>query len=70
MQIATKSVVVVAQQAGLPETVIDRHLDELTFFALRLRKAERKICQNKLRGWALSNNPAKGPVTAVLEECD
>lgn len=70
MKIATKSVITVAEQAGLPPHVIDRHLDELTFFALRLRKAERKVCQNRVRGWALSNNPAKGPVTMALEEHD
>jgi hypothetical protein len=66
--ISTRSVVAMAAEAGLPESIIDRHLDSLCSFALHLQKQERKRCAHKIRGWQHDFSPGKGPVTDILEE--
>jgi len=67
MKVTTKSVITMALDAGLPESLIDRHLDSLCEFALHVRKHERKHCYNKVRGWVHDTNPAKGPVLETFE---
>ncbi|MDD1626197.1 MAG: hypothetical protein LUQ26_01790 [Methylococcaceae bacterium] len=68
MKISTKSVISMAVEAGLPDSLIDRHIEALCSLALHLRKRERKDCYHKVRGWVHDTNPAKGPVVDVLED--
>jgi hypothetical protein len=68
MKIAIKSVQVMAADAGLPETLVDRHIDALCELALRLRTAERKVCQNKIRGWYNDRNLNRAQIFEILED--
>jgi hypothetical protein len=70
MQISVKSVVALAEEAGLPQSLIDRHTDALTHFALRLRMAERRVCRNKLRNWTIDKSISKPPLLEALTEQD
>jgi len=68
MQISTKSVISLAEEAGLPHSLIERHTDALTHFALRLRMAERRVCRNKLRNWTIDKSLSKPPLLEALSE--
>jgi hypothetical protein len=68
MKISVKSVQVMAADAGLPETLIERHMDALCGMALRLRAAERKLCQNKIRGWYNDRNLNKAQLFDILDD--
>jgi hypothetical protein len=70
MQISVKSVVDLATEAGLPPSLIERHTDSLTHFALRLRMAERRVCRNKLRNWTIDKSLSKPPLLEALTEHD
>jgi hypothetical protein len=70
MQISTKSVISLAEEAGLPPSLIERHTDALTHFALRLRMAERRVCKNKLRNWTVDKSLNKPPLLEALTEHD
>ena len=56
-----------AREAGLPESLVERHIDALCELALHIRRHERKQCINSVRGWVHDTNPAKGPVLDILE---
>ena len=68
MRVVVKSVQVMAADAGLPDTLIERHLDALCEMALRLRAAERKHCQNKIRGWYNNHNLNRPQIFEILED--
>jgi len=70
MQISVKSIVDLANEAGLPQSLIDRHMDALTHFALRLRMAERRRCRNQLRNWTIDKSLNKPPLLEALAEHD
>ena len=70
MQISTKSVISLAEEAGLPQSLITRHTDALTHFALRLRRAERRVCRNQLRNWTIDKSLNKPPLLEALAEHD
>ena len=68
MRVSVKSVQVMAADAGLPDTLIERHIDALCGMALRLRAAERKHCQNKIRGWYNNHNLNRPQIFEILED--
>ena len=70
MRVTTKGVSNLALQAGLPESVVDRHIDNMITFALLIAKRERKICKNAIRAWYFDKNMAKPPLFDVLEEIE
>lgn len=70
MRATTRGITRLAQEAGLPDSVIERHIDSMITFALTVAKRERKICKNAIRGWYFSSNVAKPPLFDVLDEAD
>lgn len=51
IEVPVKSVMRLASDAGLPESVIERHFDSLSEIILRAKMQERKKCINTMRGW-------------------
>jgi hypothetical protein len=68
MEISVKSVQVMALESGLPESLVERHLDALCTMALRTRISERKVCLNKIRAWYFSKQVNKPQLFEVLED--
>ena len=51
MKVTIKSVQTIAADAGLPESIVERHIDALCEMILRAKTQERKSCVNNLRNW-------------------
>lgn len=68
MIIKTRSVRQIAKDSGLPEELIERHMDALCEFTFRIAKRERKYCQNKIRSWQFSKDIGKCELFQVLNE--
>jgi hypothetical protein len=66
MKIAVKTVQVMAADAGLPDTIIERHLDALCAMILRAKAQERKTCINNLRHW-FHQKEARPPLHDLLK---
>jgi hypothetical protein len=67
MKISVKSVQTMAADAGLPESIVDRHLEALCEMILRARTQERKTCINNIRGWFHKPSSRKPPLHDLLE---
>lgn len=67
MKIPIKSVQTMAADAGLPESVVDRHIEALCEMILRAKTQERKSCINNLRRWFHSPPNRKPPLHDLLE---
>ena len=68
MRVTTRGVQRLAAEAGIPETLADRHIDGLTTFALLVAKRDRKVCRNAIRAWFFSKDLAKPPLFEILDE--
>lgn len=68
MKISVKSVQVIAMESGLPESVVERHIDALCTMSLRTRISERKVCSTKIKGWYFSREKNKPQLFKVLED--
>ena len=68
--VAVKNVKVTAADAGLPESVVERHMDTLCQMAIRFKSQERKHCKNQLRKWVHESPLDREPLTDILNELD
>jgi hypothetical protein len=68
VQVTTKSVQILAVEVGLPESIIERHMDALCQFALTMRERERKKCQNNIRRWYFDRALNKPQLFQILED--
>jgi hypothetical protein len=68
MQVSVKSIRVMASESGLPESLVERHLDALCALSLRTRASERKLCLNKVKAWYFSSAKNKAPLFEVLND--
>ena len=68
MEVSVKSVQVIALESGLPESLIERHIDALCTMSLRTRLSERKVCLNKIRSWYFNKQINKPQLFEVLED--
>ena len=68
MIIKTRSVRQIAKDSGLPEEIIERHLEALCEFTFRIAKRERKFCRDKIRAWQFSRDIGKCELFKVLDE--
>ncbi len=68
MEVSVKSVQVIALESGLPESLVERHIDALCAMSLRTRLSERKTCLNKIRAWYFSKQVNKPQLFEVLED--
>jgi len=66
MKVTIKSVQTTAADAGLPESIIERHIDALCEMVLRAKTQERKSCINNLRNW-FHQKDSKPPLHDLLE---
>jgi hypothetical protein len=70
MRVTTKGVSRLAAEAGLPDSMVERHLDSLVSLVLLSAKRERKICKQAVRAWYFDKNMGKLPLFEVLEEIE
>ncbi len=70
MRVTTRGVTKLAVEAGLPESLVDRHIDDLITFTLQVVKRERKICKQAIRAWYFDNSLSKPPLFDVLDEIE
>lgn len=68
MKVAVKSVQVVAIESGIPDSLVERHIDALCEMVLRIRQQERKRCQNNIRKWYFNRALNKPQLFEVLED--
>jgi hypothetical protein len=68
MRVTVKGITKIATEAGLPESLIDRHIDALIHFAGVVSNRERKLCKNAIRAWYFDKNVAKVPLFEILDE--
>ena len=68
MKVAVKSVQTMAIEAGLPDSLVERHIDALCELVLRIRQKERKQCQNSIRRWYFDRSLNKPQLFEILEE--
>lgn len=68
MIIKVQSIRQLARDAGLPEEIIERHMDALCEFAFCVAKRERKFCKDKIRAWQFSKELGKCELFQVLNE--
>jgi len=68
MKIAVKSVQELAIEAGLPESIVERHLDALCHIAIAMRERERRWCKNRLRRWYFDKALNKPQLFEALED--
>lgn len=59
-----------ALEAGLPESVIDRHINALVSFAMEMANRERNVCKRAVRAWYFNKDPAKPRLFDVLNDVD
>lgn len=67
VEIPVKSVQAIAQASGLPDSLIDRHLDSLCEMALRCKALERKQCKSRIRAWYFNKEVNKPQLFEVLD---
>lgn len=70
MRVTTKGVSRLATEAGLPESMVDRHMDALISLVLMTAKRERKICKQAVRAWYFDKSMGKLPLFEVLEDIE
>jgi len=68
MIIKVQSIRQLAGDAGLPEEIVERHMDALCEFAFRVAKRERKFCKDRIRAWQFSRDLGKCELFQVLDE--
>jgi hypothetical protein len=68
MEVSVKSVQIIATESGLPESLVERHIDALCTMTLRTRISERKMCLNKVRAWYFNRSTNKPQLFEVLED--
>lgn len=68
MKVAVKSVLTMAVEAGLPNSLVERHVDELCELVIRARQKERTLCQNNIRKWYFDRSLNKVQLFEILED--
>ena len=68
MKTSVKSVQVIALESGIPESIVERYLDNFCTMTLRIRKSERRICLNKIKAWYFNNSKNKPQLFEILDE--
>ncbi len=68
MRVTTRGVSRLAIEAGIPESIIDRHSDSFVTLALLIAKRERKICKQAIRAWYFDKSLNRPALFDVLEE--
>lgn len=68
MKVTTRAVRDLARNAGIPEEMIERHLDMLISFTFAVAHRERKACRAQLRKWIHTDSIVKPPLLDVLKE--
>jgi len=59
-----------ALAAGLPESVVERHIDSLIAFALEMAKRERNVAKRTVRAWYFSKDAAKPRLFELFDSVD
>lgn len=70
MKATIKGITNLATACGIPESVIDRHINELITFALEVAKRERKLSKRVIRAWYFNKDLTKPPLFDILNDID
>ena len=70
MRVTTRGVEKLAQEAGISDSTIERHIDELVSLTLLVAKRERKLCKRAIRAWYFDRSMNKPPLFDGLEDID
>jgi len=70
MRVTTRAVSKLAVESGVPEAVVDRHMDALVTFVFNVAARERKLCRNAIRAWYFSKDITKPQLFDVLNDID
>lgn len=70
MRVTTRAVSKLAIESGIPEAIVDRHIDALITYTFSVAQRERKICKNAIRAWYFSKDITKPQLFDVLEDID
>lgn len=68
MRVTVKGVSKLAIESGLPESIVERHIEAIVNFTCTIAQKERKLCKNAIRAWYFSKNVAKVPLFDILCE--
>lgn len=66
MRVTVRAVKDLALSAGLPQELIDRHIDALVGLVFVTAKRERKFCRKRIKMWVYSEDVVKPPITEWL----
>lgn len=67
MRVTTRAVSKLANESGLPEHIVERHIDALITFTFNVAQRERKLCRNAIRAWYFDKDIAKPQLFDVLD---
>jgi hypothetical protein len=70
MRVTTRAVSILAIESGIPESIVERHIDALITYTFSVAQRERKICKSAIRAWYFSKEIAKPQLFNVLEDID
>ena len=70
MRVTTRAVSKLAVESGLPEAIVDRHIDALITYTFNVAQRERKLCRNAIRAWYFSKDITKPQLFDVLDEAE
>lgn len=70
MKVTVNGITKAAVEAGLPESVVNRHIDALITFALTMASRERNNAKRAIRAWYFSKDVAKPRLFDILDEVD
>lgn len=70
MRVTTRAVSKLAIESGIPESIVERHIDALITYTFSVAQRERKICKSAIRAWYFSKEITKPQLFDVLEDID
>jgi len=68
VKVPIKSILTMAVESGLPDSLVERHIDSLAELVIRARQKERAHCQNSIRKWYFDKSLNKAQLFEILED--
>lgn len=70
MRVTIRAVKDLARNAGVPEDIVERHIDALIAYTFTVAVRERKACRREVREWIYTDDPSKPELKDLLKLSD
>ena len=67
MRVTVRAVKDLARNAGVPEDIVERHIDALVAFTFTVALRERKSCRRELREWLYTDKAERPDLKELLK---